>query len=423
MVTLAMPRPSRPARSPADAATVLVGLLIAGALLLAGCEKKPPPPEPTPSGLALTPVAFTALPGWRDDPLTEALPAIARSCAKLTAGADARPVGPDGLAGSVAEWRAPCAALLAAGGSDQDLRAAIEAAFLPLRVDPLDGEGRAADTPRDRPGLFTGYYEPELRGARAPDANYRWPLYRPPDDMLTADLGDFAADLKGRRIVGRVAEGHFRPYHGRGEIDHGLLDGRGLELLWLDDPIDRFFLHVQGSGRVLLADGGTTRVGFAATNDLAFFPIGRALIDEGKVSRERASMQEIRDWLRAHPDEAQAMMARNARYTFFREVEGEGPIGAQGVVLTAGRSLAVDNALLPLGAPLWLDTTWPGSDRPLRRLVVTQDVGGAIKGPVRGDLFWGTGEAALEQAGRMKQPGSYYLLLPRAVAARHTDSS
>ncbi|MGF1609388.1 MAG: murein transglycosylase A [Kiloniellales bacterium] len=392
-------------------------------MLLVACEKAPPP-APPPTGLTLSRVDFAALPGWTEDPLTEALPAFERSCGKLSAisaggGADERPVGPDGLAGTVADWRGLCRSLLVADRNDQVLRAAFEAAFVPFRVDPLDAEGK----PTDGPGLFTGYYEPELRGARTADAIFRWPLYRPPDDLITANLGDFSSDLKGRRIVGRIADGRFRPYPGRDEIDGGLLAGRGLELLWLDDPIDRFFLHVQGSGRVLLAEGGATRVGFAATNDRTFFPIGRALIDEGKVSRNRASMQEIRDWLRAQPGEAEAMMARNARYTFFRELDGEGPVGAQGVVLTAGRSLAVDDSLLPLGAPLWLDTTWPGSERPLRRLVVAQDVGGAIKGPVRGDLYWGTGEAALHHAGRMKQPGSYYLLLPRAVADRRAAGS
>ena len=207
------------------------------------------------------------------------------------------------------------------------------------------------------------------------------------------------------------------------EIDAGALAGRGLELLWAADPVDAFFLHVQGSGRVIFPDGRVQRVGFAGSNGHSFYAIGRALIEEGIVSREESSMQKIRDWLRANPDKAREVMQRNARYIFFRTIDGDGPIGAQGVPLTPGRSLAVDSSLLPLGVPLWLDTTWPATDKPLRRLMVAQDVGSAIKGAVRGDFFWGSGEPALEQAGRMKQTGRYYLLLPKPVAERRETAS
>jgi len=172
-----------------------------------------------------------------------------------------------------------------------------------------------------------------------------------------------------------------------------------------------------------LPDGRALRVGFAGSNGRPFYAIGRALIDEGVVSRERASMQAIRDWMRANPARANEIMHRNERFIFFRLIEGEGPIGAQGVPLTPARSLAVDPAFLPLGVPLWLDTTWPASEKPLRRLMVAQDTGSAIKGPVRGDFFWGSGEPALEQAGRMKQTGRYWLLLPKPVAERRARAS
>ena len=244
-----------------------------------------------------------------------------------------------------------------------------------------------------------------------------------PDDLVTVDLQRFSPDLAGKSVVGRVETGKLVPYHDRAAIDEGVLDGRELELIWLDDPVDAFFLHIQGSGKVLFEDGSVTRVGYAGSNGLKFYAIGRALIDEGKVPRNEASMQSIRDWLRANPAAGREVMQRNGRYIFFREVIGDGPIGAQGVPLTPGRSMAIDRSLLPLGAPFWLDTTWPGTDRPLRRLVVAQDVGSAIKGPVRGDLFWGAGEAALEYAGGMKQNGSYYLLLPKAVAERRGGTS
>ena len=364
--------------------------------------------------MTLQAVPFEKLPDWRSDQLHQALPALRRSCARLAAQPDARPVGPDGIAGQVGDWRAACQALAQTPeGDDEALRALLSDLFRPFLV--VAGESDQ--------GLFTGYYEAELKGAQFPGDAYRWPIYRRPADMVTVDLGRFRADLEGERLVGRVADGRLVPYFSRAEIDRGALAGQNLELLWVDDPADAFFLHVQGSGQVLLPDGRRIRVGFAGSNGLNFYAIGRAMIDEGIVSRQDASAQSIMAWLRANPEDGRAMMARNPRFIFFREIHGDGPVGAQGVALVPGRSLAVDPAFLPLGAPLWLDTTWPGTDRPLRRLVVAQDVGNAIKGPVRGDLFWGAGAPALEQAGRMKQKGRYYLLLPRAVAERRAAGS
>lgn len=423
-----MGRSAAPAR-----ATPLKLLALLAGLLLAACNGEAPPEEAPPDeagqeapaapvaeappeapALLLEPVDFAALPGWQADEVSAALPALEKSCARLAGQPDDRALGPDALAGTVADWRGPCAAVAAVPeGDDAALRAVLEAQFRPFAVS--DGG--------DRDGLFTGYYEAELKAAASPDAPGATPLYRVPDDLVTADLALFRADLRGEKLIGRVQDGRLVPYLTREEIDAGALDGRGLELLWASDPVDAFFLHVQGSGRVVFPDGRVTRVGFAGSNGHPFYAIGRALIAEGIVSREQASMQSIRDWLRAHPQQAAEMMQRNARYIFFREIQGEGPIGAQGVALTPGRSLAVDPALLPLGVPLWLDTTWPATDKPLRRLMVAQDTGSAIKGAVRGDFFWGYGEAALEQAGRMKQRGTYYLLLPQTVAERRERAS
>ena len=364
--------------------------------------------------MLLEPVAFEALPGWSEDEVSAALPALRRSCGRLAAQPDDRALGPDGLAGTVVDWRAPCQAVAALpAGDDAAARAAMENHFRPFAVSNA-GEPE---------GLFTGYYEAELKAAADPQAPGATPLYRVPDDLVIVDLALFRADLRGERLVGRVSDGRLVPYLTRAEIDSGALADRGLELVWASDPVDAFFLHVQGSGRVVFPDGRVKRVGFAGSNGHPFYAIGRALIDEGAVSRQNASMQAIRDWLRANPQKAAEMMHRNARYIFFREIDGEGPIGAQGVPLTPGRSLAVDSSLLPLGVPLYLDTTWPASDKPLRRLMVAQDVGSAIKGAVRGDFFWGYGEDALAQAGRMKQKGRYYLLLPKAVAERRARAS
>lgn len=401
------------------------------ALLLAACEpvsdkKAKPEDEPEPSedialepepglpDVMLTPVEFSELPGWDGDVVAEALPALRRSCERLLTRDDDRPVGPQAVAGTVADWRAPCDALKeVADGDESTLREVLRAEFAPFAVAGPEGDK----------GLFTGYYEATLNAAPFPGGDYRYPLYRRPDDLVSVNLGNFRADLRGERLVGRVENGEMVPYYSRGEIEAGRLDGRNLELFWADDPVDVFFLHVQGSGIVKLPNGDEQRVGFAASNGRDFTAIGRELIRSGEMDSDDMSMQGIRDWLRANPERASELMRRNARYIFFRIIDGEGPIGAQGVALTPGRSLAVDPGRLPLGAPMWLDTTYPASGEPLRRLMVAQDTGKAIKGTVRGDFFWGPGEEALEYAGRMKQTGRYWLFLPRAVAERRQLAS
>ncbi|MEE8534645.1 MAG: murein transglycosylase A [Kiloniellales bacterium] len=390
----------------------VVGLGLVALFLTAGCER--PPPEPLPDALTLTRVAFNDLPGWREDAVAEALPALRRSCGRLLRAPDERAVGPEALAGTVADWRPACAALDGLpDGDDAALRTSLEAHFEPFLAANND----------ENEGLFTGYYEAELRGALVPGDGYDVPLYRRPPDLVTAKLGRFRADLAGLSVVGRVEDGALVPYPDRVEIEDGALAGQGLELLWVDDPVDAFFLQVQGSGRVLLPDGSTLRVGFAASNGRTFYAIGRALIEDDKIPRDQVSMQSIRDWLRANPETARAYMRRNPRYIFFRTIEGDGPVGAQGVALTAGRSLAIDPHHLALGLPVWLDTTLPGGGGPLRRLMVAQDTGGAIKGPVRGDFYWGSGEPALARAGGMKERGVYYILLPKSVAERRDSTS
>ena len=206
------------------------------------------------------------------------------------------------------------------------------------------------------------------------------------------------------------------PFHDRAAIDAGALDGDNLAVVWVDDPVDAFFLHIQGSGRIALADGSELRVGYAAQNGHAYTAVGLILIDDGEVTREAMSMQAIRTWLAANPDRARDLMNRNRSYVFFAVLDGDGPLGSEGVALTPGRSLAVDRRFLPMSVPLWLDSTLPG-EQPLRRLMIAQDTGGAIRGPVRGDVFWGYGEDAADIAGRMKSRGRYYLLLPRTAPA------
>jgi membrane-bound lytic murein transglycosylase A len=377
---------------------------------LAACEQEDakPPQQPPPEQAILSPAGFEDLPGWNMDRHAEALPALLRSCAKFLKMPPGKALGARIPGASAADIQPACRAAQALpAGHDLAARSFFEQWFQPWAVTNND----AAD------GLFTGYFEIELKGSITRDETYGVPVYRKPDDHVTIDLGEFDADLSGRSLVGRVDGGKLKPYFARGDIQKGVLADRGLELVWLADPLEAFMLHVQGSGRVTLADGRTTRIGFAAHNGLRYKSIGRELIERGEMEAHAASWPGIRAWLDLNPDKAAEVLAVNRRYIFFAEVLGDGPIGAQGVALTAGRSLAVDTRYIPLGLPLWLDTTMPGEDAgPLQRLMLAQDTGSAIKGPVRGDFFWGTGDGALEYAGRMKSRGRYYILLPKLLA-------
>ncbi len=359
------------------------------------------------------------MPGWADDSHGEAFGAFLRSCDKLESLPGDRSIGAGARFGTVGSWREACAEARTGAGAaattdNAAARAVFESTFRAFEVTPA-----ARDA-----GKFTGYYEAELRGARTRGGRYVIPLYGVPDDLVIAQAGELPGAANQTASAARVRDGAFIPYADRAEIEAGYLDGHGHEIFWVDDPVDAFILHIQGSGRVRLPDGAMVRIGYAGNNGHAFVPVGRLMLDRGLISRRDANMPAIREWLRSHPHQAATLMAENPRYIFFREIDGDGPIGAQGVPLTAGRSLAVDRAVLPLGAPLWLDTTWPGrADRPLRRLVIAQDTGAAIKGAVRGDLYWGTGEEAFQQAGRMNQQGRYFILLPRAVAESMAASS
>jgi membrane-bound lytic murein transglycosylase A len=388
---------------------VLLACLLVSACA-AGRPSEAPAPEPQPS-FGLRPVAFDQLNGWRADDPREALSAFVRSCPDLARAAGAAPIGADPRFGQGGDWRSICAEAGSAAASAERAREFFEEHFSPYLV--IDGD--------DPEGLFTGYYEPLLHGSRRFGGPYTVPLHRPPGDLVRVDLGRFNPELAGYAIYGRVRDGQFVPYYPRADIDSGALANRDLELLWVDDPIDKFFLQIQGSGQVRLEDGAVIRVGYAAQNGHPYHAIGRDLVEIGAFSREEASLQSIKAWLEAHPADAPLIMARNRSYIFFEErpelAPEEGPLGALGVPLTAGRSLAVDRRYIPLGVPVWLDTTapWPEGAGPLRRLMVAQDTGGAIKGVVRGDVFWGAGERAEAIAGHMKSPGRYAILLPKAL--------
>lgn len=364
-----------------------------------------------PAGIRLQPVDHAALPGWAADRHDLALAAFRKSCDALLRRPPGEAMGPDPRFGRLADWQAHCrAAGAAAGATPEQARGFFERRFAPYRVTV----GGAAE------GLITGYFEPELRGAWRRNGPYRHPIYKVPRDLVSANLGAFDPDWRGRSLAGRLEGRRLVPYADRAAIEAGALAGRGLELMWLDDPIDVFFLHVQGSGRVRMSNGDVVRVGFAGRNGLPYTAIGRELVARGAIPADGVSLASIRSWLAANPGEARAVMNLNRSYIFFREIEGDpgGPIGAQGVPLTPGRSLAVDRAHWPLGLPVWLTTPDPRDRaRPLARLMIAQDTGSAITGPIRGDFFWGAGDEARAAAGRMQERGGFHVLLPRELGA------
>ncbi len=371
-------------------ARTLFGL---GALLLAGCAGAPGEPVAVIDGMRppaqwvpderITP-EFRQLDGWGRDDHAQAVPALRRTCDWVRRMPDSKEVGVDRRAGTAADWRPLCAlADRLPAGDMEAARLYFEANFTPVPMHAHNGDG-----------LFTGYYEPILNGSWQRTERFNVPLYRKPDGW------------RGR-LPNRAA------------ITGGALAGRGLELMWVDDPVDAFFLEIQGSGRVRMTDGSMVGLSYGGQNGHAYFPIGRHLIDIGAAPRERMSLQFIREWLAANPDQATAVKNLNPSYVFFRLRGGGEPRGARDMELTAGRSLAVDPDFIPLGPPMWIELTEaPVPGGAIRRLVLAQDTGGAIKGPVRGDLFWGMGDAAKTGAGLMRARGRYHMLAPRVLRGR-----
>ncbi len=340
--------------------------------------------------------SWDALPGWTDDEVAAALPALRASCSRLA---------------RQPQWKGACDAAAALGSqpSDAQVRAFFEQSFVPWQL----GNG---DDSLD--GLVTGYYEPLIRGSRTRSERYPWPLHAPPEDMLTIELGDLYPELKSMRLRGRLVGNKVLPYWSREQLAERGAQTPARTLLWAEDAIDLFFLQVQGSGRVQLPDGQTVRVGYADQNGHPYQSIGRWLVAKGELKLDQASMDGIKRWAASNPHRLAELLNANPSYVFFREMPASagGPVGALGVSLSAGRSIAVDPRYVPLGAPVFLATTYPLSSRPLNRLVLAQDTGSAIKGGVRADFFWGFGAEAGREAGRMRQQGRMWVLLPKGMA-------
>jgi membrane-bound lytic murein transglycosylase A len=362
--------------------------------------------------LTLQPVRFADVPGWQEDHHADALPALLASCEVIARLADREPLGVSAYGGRARDWRPACAAARRLPAGDHAAaRSFFESAFRPY----------AALGSRGPIGKLTGYHVQALRGSRTRHGRYRIPILGRPPDLVSVDLSAFVPDGRGRRVWGRVdpASGALVPYPTRAELRRAPLDDRQV-IVWVDDPVDAVFAEIQGSGKVALAEGGVLWIAFAGKNGHRFRGVGGILRRMGELRRGQGTMQGVRAWFAAHPERYDEIVDRNPAKVFFRVSPRAGAIGSQGVVLTPRRSLAVDRAGIALSTPVWVDTRvrLPGARRaaPWRHLLVAQDTGGAILGPVRGDIYWGDDSAAAEVAGRTGGPGRIWLLLPRSIA-------
>jgi membrane-bound lytic murein transglycosylase A len=388
-----------------------------------GCRAEEVPPIQIPDVDRFTPPAFIAVPGeapkgreydllrrveWSQlegfdkDNLAAAWAGLVQSCGALKKNE---------------LWQSACEAISKQSNpTSYTIRLLLKELFLPWQVTNPDGTNT---------GLITGYYEPLLKGSRSRTERYRYPLYSRPDDMVTVELSSLYPELSNRKLRGRIKGNKLIPYYSRGEIDIVPSPIAGKELLWTDDIVDLFFLQIQGSGLIKLDSGELVHVGYDDQNGQPYQSIGKVLIERGELTSDKASMQGIKDWGRKNLDKLRDLLNSNPSYVFFHELPKEltGPPGALGIPLAAERSIAVDPRYIPLGAPVFLSATFPNSSKPLQRLMMAQDTGGAIKGAVRADFFWGTGNEAGKQAGAMKQQGKLWVLMPKNYKAEINSAS
>ncbi len=337
--------------------------------------------------LVLKKTEFTKLKGWEKDEHSQALESFVKSCEKIQKTPSNKKIYESGIGGVYGDWKQICnqAMMVDASKNPADARKFFEDNFVPYK----------AKNGWRSTGRVTGYFEMALKGSRTKHEPYIYPLYKKPSDKIDG-----------------------QKYFSRKEIDEGALEDKNLELVWVDDPVREFFLQVQGSGRIQLDDGTEMRVGYGGQNGYKYVPIGKYMIEKEYLTKENMSAHAIKDWLYSHPDQAKEVMQANPSYVFFREIKGDGPIGGQGVALTPMRSLAVDKRYIPYGVPVWLNVDLTAKEEQgekVNRLFVAQDTGGAIKGPIRSDLFFGYGSEAEDLAGYQNSKGRYFLLLPKIV--------
>ena len=361
--------------------------------------------------LHLKTITFNQLPGWKNANTLKSLQAFNISCKTFLKKQPDAPVGSPYIPLTAKSWHPPCrAALLIDSTSNKQAKAFFEQWFVPVEFfyhNPVQG-------------LFTGYYLPLVHGSLTKTDHYHTPIYRTPDDMITINLGLFDPALANRQFFGRLKGGTILPYYTREEINQGAISKSASVLAWVNSPIDRLFLEIEGSGFIELTDGSRMALGYASQNGASYTAVGRVLIQQGVMTKDKMSMQGIRHYLESHPDQIDSVINQNKSFVFFEKLSDDLAVGVQEIPLTPGYSLAVDRRWVPIGVPIWLNTTRPAyqknQQKKLQRLMIAQDTGGAIRGMVRGDVFWGAGDKAADIAGKMNNTGYYWVLLPKHSA-------
>lgn len=359
-------------------------------------------------------VSFSQLPGWDKAEFSKSLLAFQTSCRAFIKQDPERIVGTDKIDLQVKDWQPTCQAALGIAPVDENSAKQ----FFQQWFSPVEFYNGKLIT-----GLFTGYYMPLLKGSYTQSAEFNVPIYEVPKNLITVDLGLYYADLKNRKVVGRLQDNKLVPFYTREEINNGAVDKTAPVLLWVKNKLDRLFMEIQGTGIIELEDGKRVYIGYDAQNGFPYTAVGGVLIKRGILTRENASMQAIKKFFDANPQQTDEVINQNKSFVFFRKLSLDAALGSQGVALTPGYSLAIDKQWIPMGAPLWLSTSRPdvknpSANKPMRRLMIAQDTGGAIRGTVRGDVFWGGGDRATLIAGHMKNEGHYWLLLPKHTLSR-----
>lgn len=356
--------------------------------------------------------SFAHLPGWKTTPVKQSLNAFRLSCKTFLKQDPEKWTGTDHIAIQIKDWQPACRAAMSNDlVSDSAIRAFFQTWFKPVAFH----QGKPVH------GLFTGYFMPLLKGSLNKTKDYTVPVYGVPSNLITAKLDQFNPEFKNKRIAGRLDGKRLVPFYTREEINKGALRNKAPILFWINSPMDRVFLEIEGSGVVDLVDGKRIYVGYASENGAPYTSIAAVMIKKGILTPNTASSENIKQYLVDHPKEIDHVLNQNKSFIFFSHLKSNAALGAQGVGLTPGYSLAIDPKWIPYGTPTWLSTSVPTKDNngkiPFNRLMVAQDTGGAIRGTVRGDIFWGAGEEASYIANHMRDHGRYWLLLPRHIAA------
>ncbi len=366
--------------------------------------------KPKTTEIQLNPVSFSNLPGWKKGDLRTSFAAFQTSCNVFLSMNPDKAVGSQFIHLKARDWLPACQAAMQPNGphTRKQIKDFFETWF--DVVEFYDG--------KPVQGLFTGYYMSSLKGSLTKTEKYNVPIYGVPDDLVSMQLNRFDPTLQSRKFVGRVDEKHqFIPYHTRAEIDNGALSGKAQVIAWVDSQVERLFLEIQGSGVIEFPDGSLLFVGYVAENGEPYRSVASVLIKQGVMTRDNASMQHISRYLKEHPEQVSSVLNQNKSFVFFGKSKKNEAYGSQGTTLTPGYSMAVDLKWVPMGTPVWLNTTRPElhteKTHPFQRLMIAQDTGGAIRGAVRGDVYWGPGIKAVTIAGKMKNPGQYWMLLPK----------